>query len=222
MTAERCRVERRRVAGTHLKSHAVAKPGVGGGLSFLDTVAIGLSSLISDNTIMFILGIAMWTWEPRLGMLLGFAAGFTEWCNLLFKWWFQAPRPFWHMPGVTTPPSAIEIDFSFPSSHVQTATVIVICLWPMLLPSSSTSRALSRSPATAALLSAVPCAIAWARVKVRASSRLLSGCEPALHPCMGRTSVLGPLAELLADLTLHRLPALSLSYRGRCYVSVFH
>ena len=174
--------ERRRVADTPCKSHDVAKTGGGRRLSFLDTVAIGLSSIISDNSLMFIMGLALWTWEPRLGMLLAFAAGFTEWCNVLLKWWFQSPRPFWHMPGVTTPASAIEIDFSFPSSHVQSAVTICICLWPMLLSSSSTSRALSRSPATAALLSAVPCAIAWARVKVRAPPHLLSTCEPPSQP----------------------------------------
>ena len=147
----------------------VAKAGGGRRLSLLDTVAILTSGILSENTIMFILGLAMWTWEPRLGMLLWFAAGFTEWCNTLFKWWFQAPRPFWHMSGMSTPKSAFEPDFSFPSSHMQLSTTIAICLWPMLLPPSSTSRALSRAPATAVLLTAIICAVAWARVKVRVS-----------------------------------------------------
>ena len=175
--------QRRQVACTPHTSYNVAKTDGGRRLSFFDTVAIGLSSILSDNSIMFIMGLALWTWEPRLGMLLAFAAGFTEWCNVLLKWWFQSPRPFWHMPGVTAPASAIEIDFSFPSSHVQTAVAICICLWPMLLSSSSTSRGVTRSPSTAALLSAVPCAIARARVKVRASP-LLPRCQPRCEVAM--------------------------------------
>ena len=164
-------VHRRRVANARHKSHDASKAGAEAGrrLPFLDIVAIAMSSLITDNTTLFIAGIALWTWEPRLGMILSFACGFTEWCNVLLKWRYQSPRPFWYMPDVTTPACAVQTDFSFPSSHVQTATAIAICLWPMLLPSSSTSRALSRSPGTAALLASVVCSIAWARVKVRVS-----------------------------------------------------
>ena len=49
-------------------------------------MALGLGSIVTDNTIIFIMGLVLRTWEPQIGMLLALQAGFTAYCNVCLMW----------------------------------------------------------------------------------------------------------------------------------------
>ena len=86
-----------------------------------DTVALWLRSILTAEGMALLTPAVAWWYSVENGSFLTVALALQELLNGLLKFMLQQPRPSWVNAGVSKVGGKLERDYSFPSSHAQTA-----------------------------------------------------------------------------------------------------
>eukprot|EP01084_Bolivina_argentea_P159907 278521_1 len=91
-------------------------------------LALLLNQWITDEGIFLSIPLISWLSEPKKGFMFIFCMASQEIINGVLKWIFLSPRPFWESRKIQNLSGKYSNEFSFPSSHAQTAaTFSTLC-----------------------------------------------------------------------------------------------